>query len=268
MPAATPDPSDRRPLKSRSWPIMARLAVGLARVGVTPNQVSTAGLLCGIIAGVVLAASGWFANAVGPEPAARALLLAAVVFVQLRLVCNLIDGMVAVEAAQARPDLPPRKSPLGVLYNELPDRVSDAATLVGAGYAATGHPGLGWFAAVAAVMTAYIRAVGKAETGVNDFCGPMAKPHRMAAISIGCVLAAAIPSTGHEAIFDAMAGLRVHLPGFIADALAPRSATTPSFGVLGAVLLVIAIGTAWNCVRRTIRIARRLRSAQTPATRG
>jgi phosphatidylglycerophosphate synthase len=247
---------------------MGRLALGLARIGVTPNQVSMAGLFFGVMAGVVLAISGWYADAVGPEPTARALLLAAVVFVQLRLVCNLIDGMVAVEAAQARPDLAPRKSPFGVLYNELPDRISDAATLIGAGYAATGHPGLGWFAAVVAVMTAYIRAVGKAETGVNDFCGPMAKPHRMAAVSIGCVIAAVVPASGHDAIFDAMASMRVHLPGILADALAPRSATAPSFGVLGGVLLVIAVGTVWNCVRRTVRIAARLRSAQTPAARG
>lgn len=255
--------ADRRPLKSRSWPVMNRLALTLARAGVTPNQVSVAGLVFGIIAGILLCASAWYAGAVGPEPTGRVLLVAAVAFIQLRLLCNLIDGMVAVEGAAVGHC---RKSPVGVLYNELPDRISDAAALVGAGYAATGHPGLGWFAAVVAVMTAYVRAVGKAETGVNDFCGPMAKPHRMATLSVACLLAAILPGSVHAAIFDAVGDLRVHLPGVLADAMAPRSSVEPSFGVLAIGLLIIAVGSIWNCLKRTGRIARRLRSANPPAS--
>lgn len=255
--------ADRRPLKSRSWPVMNRLALTLARAGVTPNQVSVAGLGFGIIAGILLCASAWYAGAVGPEPTGRVLLVAAVAFIQLRLLCNLIDGMVAVEGAAVGLS---RKSPVGVLYNELPDRISDAAALVGAGYAATGHPGLGWFAAVVAVMTAYVRAVGKAETGVNDFCGPMAKPHRMATLSVACLLAAILPGSVHAAIFDAVGDLRVHLPGVLADAMAPRSSVEPSFGVLAIGLLIIAVGSIWNCLKRTGRIARRLRSANPPAS--
>ncbi len=236
------------------------MALGLARIGVTPNQVSLAGLAFGVVAGVLLVASAWYAGAIGPEPTARVLLVAAAAFIQLRLLCNLIDGMVAVEAAGVGRV---GKSAVGVLYNELPDRISDAAALAGAGYAATGHVGLGWFAAVVAVMTAYVRAVGKAETGVNDFCGPMAKPHRMGTLTIACLVAAILPSSGHAAVFDAVAAVRVHLPGLIADALEPRSPVEPSFGVLGLALLVIGVGACWNCVRRTGRIARRLRGAAT-----
>lgn len=257
--------ADRRPLKSRSWPVMRRLALRLAGFGITPNQVSIAGLVFGLVAGALLAMTGWYAGAVGPEPAARALFVAAAAFIQLRLLCNLIDGMVAVEAAGVGRV---GKSAVGVLYNELPDRVSDAAALVGAGYAATGHIGLGWFAAVVAVLTAYVRAVGKAETGVNDFCGPMAKPHRMGVLTFACVIAAILSGSGHAAIYDAVASVRVHLPGIMADAMAPRSSVERSMGVLGLALLVIAAGAAWTCVRRTLRIARRLRSAKPLASQG
>lgn len=260
-----PESADRRPLKSRSWPVMRRMALALARMGISANQVSLAGLLFGVIAGLLLIASGWYTGAVGPEPTGRALLLAAAAFIQLRLLCNLIDGMVAVEGAAAGHSRP---TPVGVLYNELPDRISDAMALVGAGYAATGHPGLGWFAALLAVMTAYVRAVGKAETGVNDFCGPMSKPHRMAALTLACILAAILPASIHAALFDAIAALRVHLPGVLADAIAPRSSIDASFGVLAIALLIIALGAIWNCFRRTLRIARQLRSPKPPASAG
>ena len=54
--------------------------------------------------------------------------------VQLRLLCNLLDGMVAVEGG--------RSSPVGALYNEVPDRVADSLLLVALGYA-VGIPWLG-----------------------------------------------------------------------------------------------------------------------------
>ena len=67
-----------------------------------------------------------------------------------------------------------RASRLGELYNELPDRVSDVAIIVGAGYAAGGLPVFGYAAAVMAILTAYVRAVGKAAGAANLFGGPMA----------------------------------------------------------------------------------------------
>ena len=76
--------------------------------------------------------------------------LAAAVLVQLRLLANLLDGMVAIEAAQA--------SRVGELFNEVPDRVSDAATLVGLGFAVGSVPLLGFLAAILAILVAYIRA--------------------------------------------------------------------------------------------------------------
>jgi phosphatidylglycerophosphate synthase len=111
--------------------------------------------------------------------------------VQLRLLCNLLDGMVAIEGG--------KRSVLGQLYNEFPDRVADAVLLVALGYAA-GAPWLGWLAALLAAYTAYIRAFGASLGMPQDFRGPMAKPHRMAAMTLGCLLGAievALNGTGY-----------------------------------------------------------------------
>lgn len=93
----------------------------------------------------------------------------------------MMDGMLAVEGGL--------KSGTGELYNEIPDRIGDALILVPLGYAVGTSWGiaLGWAAAAGAVMTAYIRALGASLTGKHDFCGPMAKPHRMAAVTLGCL---------------------------------------------------------------------------------
>jgi len=212
---------------------MHRLAAWLARRAVTPNQVSVAGMIFGVAAGCCLAAT----DAANEESVwtDRVLLLAAAAFVQLRLLCNLIDGMVAVEGGKG--------TRIGVLYNELPDRVCDVAIFVGAGYAAASEPVLGWLAAVLAVATAYVRAVGKAEGAGNDFCGPMAKPHRMAVVTAACALTACWPAAWGNV-----------LPRRVAFEDGP--AASVSFLSMG--LLVVAVGSLVTCARRTVRIARRL----------
>jgi len=114
-------------------------------------------------------------------PASPWTYLACALCVQLRLLCNLLDGMVAIEGGL--------KSPLGGLWNEVPDRVADSLFIVALGYAA-GVPSLGWLGALAAAVTAYIRVLGGTLLGVQDFRGPMAKPHRMALMTGTLVVAA------------------------------------------------------------------------------
>ena len=80
--------------------------------------------------------------------ATRWLWLAAAVFIQLRLIANLLDGMVAVEGRKG--------GPTGDLWNEAPDRISDAAIFIGAGYAAGSASVLGFAAALVAVFVAYV----------------------------------------------------------------------------------------------------------------
>lgn len=158
-----------------------------------------------------------------------ALLIGAGVCIQLRLLCNLLDGMVAVEHGKGGPS--------GPIWNELPDRIADALFLVGAGYFADlagftlGAP-LGWAAAVLAVLTAYVRELGRGLGFPADFSGPMAKPHRMAALTATCALAAFEPLWGWN-------GQSV---------------------ILG--LLVIVAGAAWTALRRTRTLAARLAGRQ------
>jgi phosphatidylglycerophosphate synthase len=172
--------SQRRPLKSRSNPVFIALAAWLTRYGAGPNGISFGSMVFAALAGAALAATAC------PAMGWRVLWLFGAAGIQLRLACNLLDGMVAVEGG--------RKSPAGVLWNEVPDRFSDAAILVGAGYAAGSIPVLGWAAAVLAILTAYVRAMGAAAGCGEHFEGIMSKPKRMAALTIAAIGAFVYPS--------------------------------------------------------------------------
>lgn len=166
----TESAANRRPLKSRSTGWARALAAYLVRAGVAADTISSFSIIFALLGAGLL-----FRTSSAPA------LIAVALCVQLRLLCNLLDGMVAVEGG--------RKSPVGVLYNEVPDRVADSLLIVALGYAA-GQPVLGWYGALAAAVTAYIRLLGGTQGLPQDFRGPMAKPHRMAAMTLGCLLAA------------------------------------------------------------------------------
>lgn len=161
---------NRRPLASRQTGWAAALTKRLAATSITPNQISIASIVAAAIAGAAFWAAG-----LSQDTTARAvLLLAAAAFCQLRLLCNLFDGMVAIEAGKSAPD--------GGFWNEFPDRVSDLLILAGVGYG-IGHPALGWAAVALAIFTAYVRELGRNCDLPADFSGPMAKPHRMAVMT-------------------------------------------------------------------------------------
>src|SRR6266478_4132886 len=141
------EPTDRRPIASRERRVGPRIAGILAGRQVSPNSISIMGMLVGVIAGILLAGTRFVTDA----GAQRALWLMAAAGIQLRLLANMLDGMVAIETHKA--------SRLGELYNELPDRVSDVVIIVGAGYAFSSLPVLGYVAACLAILTAYVRAV-------------------------------------------------------------------------------------------------------------
>ena len=178
--------TSRRPLKSREAPWARRAAAALASGGVSPDLVSALSIAFAALgAALMLIAAGQrFASL------KSLLFLAAALGVQLRLLCNLMDGMIAVEHG--------RGSSAGPIWNELPDRIADALLLVGAGYAAATMgmffaAGLGWLCAALAVLTAYVRELGHGLGFPADFSGPMAKPHRMAALTLTCLVAAIEP---------------------------------------------------------------------------
>lgn len=180
------DLSARRPLKTRSARWASTLLRGMLRMGIRPNQVS----VMSVVFAAGSAACLWAIIKGSGSPAL--LWVLAAVGIQLRLVCNLMDGMLAVEGSL--------KSPDGDLYNEFPDRLSDTIILATLGCAAGGEPGiaLGWLCAAGALMTATVRMHGASLTGKHDFRGPMAKPHRMALATAGCLIMAVLAGIGIE----------------------------------------------------------------------
>jgi phosphatidylglycerophosphate synthase len=168
----------RRPLATRQKGWAHALARALSHAGLSPDAISTAGLIFAIAAGFLIWRSG------ADSGIARVLeLLAAAALIQLRLLCNLLDGMVAVEGG--------RRTAHGELFNDVPDRFADLAIFVGTGYALSSYtwgPALGWLAGVLSVLTAYVRLLGASMTGHHHFEGPMAKQHRMAVMTVACVL--------------------------------------------------------------------------------
>jgi phosphatidylglycerophosphate synthase len=173
---------DRRPLKTRDRGWAKALASLLVRWRVQPNVISICSIVFALGAGALLIASR---DADGVNRVV--LLIAAAACIQLRLLCNLFDGMVAVEGKMA--------SKTGDIFNELPDRIADPLIIVPAGYAIirfyTLGPTLGWLAGLLAVMTAYVRVLAGSVRAKQDFVGPMAKQHRMATMTIAIIVDAA-----------------------------------------------------------------------------
>lgn len=208
------EPENRRPLSSRDTGWARTVARFLAQTSLTPNQISMAGMVAALLAGL----SFWASSLL---PGAWLFLLLAALFCQLRLLCNLFDGMVAIEAGRAAPD--------GGFWNEFPDRVSDLLILIGIALA-TDSIALGFAAVSFAFLTAYVRELGVNCGAPADFAGPMAKQHRMALVTAAAVISAFEPLWGGHG------------------------------EILEAALWIIAIGAALTALRRSWRLVSRLRS--------
>jgi hypothetical protein len=90
--------ANRRPIASRSAGWAKAAAAFLARTRVTPNQISAVSMVFAAIGAALLALKP---DAIG--------LLGCAIAVQARLVCNLLDGMVAIEGgkkSRSAPALP------------------------------------------------------------------------------------------------------------------------------------------------------------------
>lgn len=165
---------NRRPLAVRNLSIAKRIAVWLSSKNITPNQIS--------LMSMAFAALG-LAFGVGYHlfPSAVWLLFIPLA-IQMRLLCNLFDGMVAVEGG--------KKTPAGELFNDVPDRIADPLLILAAGFVGVSQFALplAWTAALLAVLTAYIRVLGVSMGCEADFRGPMAKQHRMALLTLVCLL--------------------------------------------------------------------------------
>lgn len=204
---------NRRPLSSRNNKWLAGFTAWLARKSFpTPNQISCLSMLFALLGAATL----FFSQSISA-------LIFCALMVQMRLLCNLFDGMVAVEGG--------KKTANGAIFNEFPDRVADSLFLIALGYA-TPFFWLGWLAALLAALTAYIRIFGGSLGLPQRFQGPMAKQQRMAAITVGCLLAAV------EIYFNLTAY------------------------ILSATLIIITLGTAYTCYVRTMAISAELNSLE------
>jgi phosphatidylglycerophosphate synthase len=195
------------------------MADTLTASGVSPNAISVIGMLFALAAGCLLAATTW-------EPIGRIGFLLAIPCIVARLLANMLDGMVAERRQQL--------NPLGPLYNEVPDRISDAAVLIGAGYAAGSHIVWGYVAACVALFVAYVRTQGRACGAPSEYCGPLAKQQRMWVI----VLAAAYAGLAPIAWQPLVVGLG---------------------GALALALVIVGVGGFLTALRRLVRVARSLR---------
>lgn len=203
----------RRPLaiRSKQWPI--KFARFLTKLGLTANSISVLSVFFG------LATFGFLTWS--PQLDQRWNLFWAAVCIQGRLICNLLDGLVAVEGG--------RKTPTGGLYNEVPDRFCDAFTLIGIGYFArqiSFSVELGYLATILAFLTAYIRVLGASLGTPSFFEGPQAKQQRMALCTVALFLTA----------------LTSYLP------------------LLTFALALVVVGSAVTCMRRLGFVASALRS--------
>ena len=214
---------ERRPIASRERKSSRAIAHWLARRGISPNTISMAGMFCGIAAGILFAATsgntGW----------RRTFWIAGAVFVQLRLLANMFDGMVAIASQKA--------SPVGELFNEVPDRVSDTAIFIGLGYSFGGNAVLGYAAGCMAIFTAYVRAMGKVAGAQQEFCGPMAKQHRMFVATVLGLYAGLTPANW-QPFWNGMGTI---------------------FGLSALALVIIIVGGLLTACRRLWRVAQALR---------
>jgi len=200
---------NRRPIKTRSAGWAKRFTDELVKRDISPNQISVISMLFALFGAVTLYIDNGVAGSI-----------LCIVGIQLRLLCNLFDGMVAIEGG--------KQSAVGSLYNEFPDRVADSLLIVGLGFA-IGQSDLGWFAALAAALTAYVRVFGGSLGLTQSFMGPMAKQHRMAVMTVALLLNVV------ETLYYA-----THYALLIA-------------------LVIIALGSVATCVTRTLAIARQLK---------
>ena len=110
----------RRPLKVRDVKLSQSIARALAAKNITPNHISITSVVFALFAAICL----WNVP-LEPGYVKVSLLLLAAVFIQCRLLCNLFDGMVAIEGGKSTPS--------GELFNDIPDRIADPLILIAVG---------------------------------------------------------------------------------------------------------------------------------------
>ncbi len=167
---------ERTTVKGRrrsAW--IRRLILLLMRLGLTSERVAGVGMVLGILAGIAFMATGELANA--------------------KLAWGIGGTLCLLRAAAIRIDawLQPnslRQSREDEFYNELPERVSDAVTLLGFGFAIDSSPWLGLAAALTAIFSAYIRSLSSPRADWKKSSAPvlMTRSQRLLLLALASLL--------------------------------------------------------------------------------
>lgn len=154
---------------------MRLLAMALRGAGISREAVAITGMVLGILAGVSFMGTS--------EPFAPSLFWSlGLGFCLLRIITTRIDNILEDQTARQREE--------EVFFIELPERVSDAVTLIGFGFAMHASPWMGLATALAAIFSAYTRSIAVLR-GVGReaaACGPMTRIHRLILVSSASVI--------------------------------------------------------------------------------
>jgi len=163
-------PTARRPI-AEGFRKTADLAVRLCvRWNVHPDVISYLSMVAAAGAGLCFWGASW-------KPW---LLIIGPLLCYVRLWLNMLDGMVALAAGKA--------SWRGEILNDLPDRVSDVMIFAGVAHSGLCAVSSGYWAAIMALLTAYVGMLGQAVGVQRQFGGIMSKPWRMVVLHIGAWL--------------------------------------------------------------------------------
>lgn len=143
---------------------ISRLADALVRSNVSADALTWTALILSLIGGVALAVSS----------GRQWTLFAVPVLALARITLNALDGMVAAETGTARP--------FGEFFNELTDRIADAAWFTGLGFVVGFPLALGTLAGV--LITSLAGIAAKAAGGTRSYRGLMGKADRMILLAI------------------------------------------------------------------------------------
>lgn len=160
-------PTSRRPIGDAFRKTALGSVTLCVRLGIHPDAVSYGSVVAAAGAGLCFWQSG----------SIPALLILGVGFCYLRLWLNMLDGMVALASGKA--------SLRGEILNDLPDRVSDVIIFVGVAHSGLCHVESGYWAAIFALLVAYVGTFGQAVGVQREFSGIMSKPWRMVTLHAG-----------------------------------------------------------------------------------
>ncbi|MGI6219298.1 MAG: CDP-alcohol phosphatidyltransferase family protein [Bacteroidaceae bacterium] len=166
-------------LQQLIYRIINPLVRGMIRIGITPNVITTSGLVLNVLAAVILVCAGWEEGV-----AAYSLVGWAGGVVLFAGLFDMMDGRVARVGGMA--------STFGALYDSVLDRYSELVTLFGlCTYFCLQHymPGfiITCLALMGSLMVSYVRARAEG-LGLECKVGLMQRPERVVLTALGAIL--------------------------------------------------------------------------------